>query len=141
MRTRGLRLAGCLLSAAVALTACSGAAASPMPSATVSGEPTASPAASPSATASPSDVVEPSASPEGTTHIVRAGDTMAAIARAYATTIEQLQAWNADRYPSLATNTNVIEPGWELIVSGDPGVTPLPAPTARHASPLPTTVP
>ena len=69
---------------------------------------------------------------------MRAGDSLAAIARAYGTSTAQLQAWNADRYPSLAANPNVIEPGWVLIVSGDPGVTPIPAPTA---TPQPTTPP
>ena len=57
------------------------------------------------------------------------GDSLAAIARSYGTSSGQLQAWNSGRYPSLANNPNVIEPGWELIVSGDPNVTPVPAPT------------
>jgi peptidoglycan/xylan/chitin deacetylase (PgdA/CDA1 family) len=74
----------------------------------------------------------------GTTYTVRRGDTLAAIARAYGTTTQQLQAWNAERYPSLADNPNVIEPGWELIVSGDPNVTPRPQPTAPPATPSPT---
>jgi peptidoglycan/xylan/chitin deacetylase (PgdA/CDA1 family) len=63
------------------------------------------------------------------TYTVRAGDTLAAIARSYGTSSAQLQAWNSGRYPSLAGNPNVIEPGWELVVSGDPSVTPVPAPS------------
>ena len=59
-------------------------------------------------------------------HTVRRGETLAGIARAYATRVEQLQAWNAERYPSLLTDPDVIEPGWELLVSGDPDVTPIP---------------
>ena len=55
--------------------------------------------------------------------------------------MEQLQAWNVDRYPSLATIPNVIEPGWILVVNGDPGVTPLPTPSPRPATPSPTPVP
>ena len=51
--------------------------------------------------------------------------------------MEQLQAWNADRYPSLVDSPNVIEPGWVLVVSGDPDVTPLPHPTIAPASPRP----
>lgn len=90
-----------------------------------------------------SDAPMPSGTPTatpvtGTEYTVRAGDGLTAIARAYGTTTAQLQAWNADRYPSLATNPNVIEPGWVLTVSGDPGVTPLPVPTA---TPRPTAPP
>ena len=71
----------------------------------------------------------------GTTYTVQPGDSLSAIARAYATTNAQLQAWNGDAYPSLLTNPGVIEPGWVLVVSGDPGVTPLPAPTATPIPP------
>jgi peptidoglycan/xylan/chitin deacetylase (PgdA/CDA1 family) len=55
--------------------------------------------------------------------------------------VEQLQAWNAERYPQLATNPNVIEPGWILLVSGDPGVTPLPTPSSQPPTPRPTPPP
>ncbi len=72
---------------------------------------------------------------------MRAGDSLAAIARAYGTTVAQLQAWNADRYASIATNANVIEPGWVLLVSGDPNFTPLPVPTAVPSTPRPTQPP
>ena len=76
-------------------------------------------------------------------YTVRRGDTLASISRAYATTTQQLQAWNSERYPSLATNPNVIEPGWELIVAGDPNVTPRPTPTSTPvpATPRPTSPP
>jgi peptidoglycan/xylan/chitin deacetylase (PgdA/CDA1 family)/LysM repeat protein len=105
---------------------------SPTPTATATGSSSATPDESPSD--GPSEA--PTATPvDGTSYTVRAGDSLAAIARAYGTTTGQLQAWNADRYPSLATNPNVIEPGWILIVSGDPGVTPLPTPTAAPATP------
>ena len=123
---------------------------SPSPSATASGAPgspsaapTDTPGGSPSATPGESPSTVPAEAPTvtpvaGTEYTVRAGDSLAAIARAYGTTTEHLQAWNADRYPSLATNPNIIEPGWVLIVSGDPGVTPRPAPTA---TPRPTAPP
>lgn len=75
----------------------------------------------------------------GTTYTVEAGDTLFSIARAFATTTAQLQAWNADRYPSLAADPNAIESGWVLVVSGEPGVTPLPTPTATPAPPPPPT--
>jgi len=87
----------------------------------------------PTRTAVPTSVASagPTESPlAGTEYTVRAGDSLAGIARAHGTSTAQLQAWNAERHPSLATNPNVIEPGWVLIVSADPGVTPLPAPTA-----------
>ena len=62
------------------------------------------------------------------------GDTLFSIARAWNTTVAQLQAWNAERYPSLATNPDALEAGWVLIVSGDPSATPVatPAPRRRH---------
>lgn len=97
-----------------------------------------SPSASPSATPSPT-----ASHVTGTTYTVRRGDTLASIARAYGATLQELQAWNSTRYPSLATNPNVIEPGWVLIVSGDPNVTPRPtsAPTQAPATPRPTPPP
>jgi LysM repeat protein len=86
----------------------------------------------------------PSATPTpvtGTTYTVQPGDGLFAIARAFGTTVEQLQAWNAGRYPTLAANPNVIEPGWVLVVSLEPGVTPRPTPTPAPASPRPTQQP
>jgi peptidoglycan/xylan/chitin deacetylase (PgdA/CDA1 family) len=108
------------------------------PTATPGGSPTASPRESPSTVPSEAPTATPIA---GTEYTVRAGDSLAAIARAYGTTTAQLQAWNADRYPSLATNPNIIEPGWVLIVSGDPDITPRPTPTAAPATPRPTAPP
>jgi len=43
--------------------------------------------------------------------------------------VRQLQSWNAQRYPSLARDADVLEVGWVLVVAGEPNVTPLP--TAR----------
>jgi len=76
-------------------------------------------------------------------YTVQRGDSLAAIARAYSTTSQQLQAWNAVRYPSLAGNPNVIEPGWVLVVSGAANVTPrpVPVPTAAPATPKSTAQP
>jgi peptidoglycan/xylan/chitin deacetylase (PgdA/CDA1 family) len=54
------------------------------------------------------------------------------------TTISQLQAWNAERYPTLTTDPNRLQAGWELIVSGDPSATPVPTPAL---TPRPTTPP
>ena len=111
------------------------------PSVEPSDRPSGRPSASPRESASPTPSAIPTATPAGTEYAVRAGDTLAAIARSHGTTTGQLQAWNADRYPSLVTNPNVIEPGWVLIVSGDQNVTPRPAPTAAPATPRPTAPP
>ena len=67
----------------------------------------------------------------GATYTVRGGDTLSSIARAWGTTVAQLQAWNTEAHPSLVTDPNALEEGWMLIVSDDPAATPLPtlAPT------------
>ncbi|MGH2446016.1 MAG: polysaccharide deacetylase family protein [Candidatus Limnocylindria bacterium] len=132
-----------LLSVLVVLAACGSPAASPTPSTSLAPSPSASASVAP---ASPSPAASPSAAPSttpasGIEYTVQRGDTLAAIARANGTTSQQLQAWNADRYPSLAGNPNIIEPGWVLIVSGDPNVTPLPTPTPAPATPRPTPPP
>ena len=117
-------------------------AATATPSVEPTRPPSDSPTATPGESASPTPSAIPTVTPvAGTEYTVRAGDSLAAIGRAYGTTTEQLQAWNAGRHPSLATNPNIIEPGWILIVSGDPGVTPLPTPTAAPATPRPTAPP
>ncbi|MBA2632708.1 MAG: polysaccharide deacetylase family protein [Chloroflexi bacterium] len=109
--------------------------------------PTASPSPTPSATPSNSPSLSPSASVvptappvTGTSYTVRNGDSLSAIARSYGTSTGQLQAWNSGRYPSLATNPDVIEPGWVLIVSADPNATPIPTPAPTQA-PQPTPPP
>jgi peptidoglycan/xylan/chitin deacetylase (PgdA/CDA1 family) len=126
------RLPG-LLALLFALSACAAPVATPAATPTV-GQPgggTYSPlpteSGDPGATPTPSG--DPTGSPEtGTTYAVKAGDTLSSIARAFGTSSRQLQAWNASSYPSLVTDPGIIEPGWVLIVSGDPGVTPLPTP-------------
>jgi peptidoglycan/xylan/chitin deacetylase (PgdA/CDA1 family) len=140
-------LAGLLTLLAV-LAACSTPAASPTPAdvpsaaASASTSPQASSFGEPSAEATPSPTPTTSdESPIATLYTVRRGDTLASISRAYSTTTQQLQAWNSERYPSLATNPNVIEPGWELIVAGDPNVTPRPTPSPAPATPRPTSPP
>jgi peptidoglycan/xylan/chitin deacetylase (PgdA/CDA1 family) len=140
-------LAG-LLTLLVVLAACSTPAASPTPAdvpsaaASASTSPQASSSGEPSAEATPSPTPTTSdESPIATLYTVRRGDTLASISRAYSTTTQQLQAWNVERYPSLATDPNVIEPGWELIVAGDPNVTPRPTPTPAPATPRPTSPP
>jgi peptidoglycan-N-acetylglucosamine deacetylase len=64
---------------------------------------------------------------------------MFSLARRFGTTVQQLQAWNAARYPALAADAGVLEVGWVLVVSGEPGATPAPtAPPPAAATPPPT---
>ncbi len=99
-----------------------------MPSPSVTPSPSVSPSASPSSTPS-----APPSSPVATTYVVTGGDTLFSIARRFGTTVEQLQAWNAARYPALAADPNRLESGWQLIVAQAPGVTPQPTPAVTPA--------
>jgi peptidoglycan/xylan/chitin deacetylase (PgdA/CDA1 family) len=147
MRTIGARG---LVAVLMLLAACSGPSASPSsPSSPGLPSPSAAPA-SPSISHDPTPSIAPSATPSpgeptptpsdgGTTYTVQPGDGLMAIARTFGTTADQLVAWNVDRYPSLGTNPNVIEPGWILVVSGDPNVTPRPTPSPTpRVTPPPT---
>jgi peptidoglycan/xylan/chitin deacetylase (PgdA/CDA1 family) len=133
------RLAAVLLALATALAACGGQQ-SPSPSAGGPSQPPGSgsgePSASPTLAGSFSPVASPSLDPtpsQTTTYTVRPGDTLFSIARTWGTTVPQLQAWNAERYPALAADPDVLQSGWVLVVSGDPNATPQPTavPTTR----------
>lgn len=126
----GRRAAALSLLLPLVLTGCAGS--SPTPS-VAPATPSPSAASPTPGAATPSPSSAPSATPAATVYVVRSGDTLSSIARAWGTTVAQLQAWNADRYPSLMTQPNVLEPGWELIVSADPGATPLPPPVPTAA--------
>jgi peptidoglycan-N-acetylglucosamine deacetylase len=133
------RCAALLCAMLVTLAACAGPSPPPNPSS--SGGPTfpASPSILPSV--DPSVQPPPSASADGATYVVVAGDTLFSIARAWQTTVAQLQAWNGERYPSLVTNPDALEAGWVLIVSGDAS-TPVATPVATPAAtPVPTSTP
>ncbi len=140
---RRSRAIAALLTLLVALGACTASAvptATPMPS--VSASPSAPASEPPSVGPSPSDgTASPTAAPTafaGTEHTVRAGESLTGIARLYGATLAELQAWNAERHPSLSANPGIIEPGWVLIVSLEPGATPAPTP---GATPRPTAPP
>lgn len=116
----------------LALGACAAPAApsSTIPGGALAPSESASPTPSQAPTGSAAPTTDPTTPPvAGTMYTVRRGDSLAAIARSFGTSTEELQAWNSGRYPSMADSPNVIEPGWELVVSGDPNVTPVPAPT------------
>jgi peptidoglycan/xylan/chitin deacetylase (PgdA/CDA1 family)/LysM repeat protein len=114
-RRTGAALIGCLL-----LAACGGgldpSPSAPSASATI-GETSLVPT-----TAEPS----PGQTVEGTTYTVQGGDSLSSIARAWGTTVVQLQAWNAVRYPSLTDDPDSLQAGWVLIVAAASGATPLP---------------
>ena len=118
-----------VLALLLAISACSSPAATPGSTPTIglpgggAFSPAPSESASPDPASSPS--VDPTASPvAGTTYTVQRGDSLSSIARRFGTSAQQIQTWNAARYPSLATDPGTIEPGWVLIVSDDPGAQP-----------------
>jgi peptidoglycan/xylan/chitin deacetylase (PgdA/CDA1 family) len=132
-----------LVALAVALAACGAPDGSVAPSGSATPSPTGSAATSavptPQASASDQPTVQPSATGALTTYVVVAGDTLYSIARRFATTVEQLQAWNGERYPTLLHDPGTLNVGWELIVAGEPDVTPIPTPvptTAPTSSPV-----
>lgn len=60
-------------------------------------------------------------SPSGTesfrrTHVVEEGDTLLKISQEYTVTVEELIDANRATYPSLVTNPERLQPGWELII-------------------------
>jgi len=125
-----LRRSTAWLAVIVVMTAC---ASTPSPAPSTAASASAPPSAPGSDGASPSG---PGVA-AGTSYAVRGGDTLSSIARAWGTTVAQLQEWNANAHPSLVTDPSTLEVGWILTVALDPGATPLPtaAPT-----PLPTPV-
>ena len=139
-----------LLALLTVLSAC-GSGQSPSPSSAPASQTPTTPAPSvsagdpsvqPTATPSTRPLATPAETPiAGTTYTVERGDSLAGIARMFSASVQQLQDWNASAHPSLATNPNVIEPGWILIVSAEADVTPRPAPTAVPATPRPTQPP
>ena len=125
------------VAALLLLVACSSTSPTPSPSGTLPRTTT------PSASAS-MVTITPSASPTAgvTIYVVLGGDTLFSIARRFGANLAELQAWNADRYPSLATDPGTLEAGWELVVAQSPGVTPNPtAQPTPPTSPVPSVPP
>ena len=140
MTTRPSRVSALL--AAFVLIGCGSPQASsvaPSPSTQASASASQASSESPSQGSSAS----PSASDGVTLYTVQGGDTLSSIARDWGTTIAQLQEWNAQRYPTLATDPNRLQAGWQLIVSGNPSATPIPTQvvTPAPATPRPSTPP
>lgn len=63
-----------------------------------------------------SPVTGPSAHACRAVHTVVSGDTLSGIAATYDTSLTALVAANQGRYPSLATNPNYLEIGWQLCI-------------------------
>lgn len=126
------RLIGAWLSFAVVLAACASQAppsviATATELGTTAPTPTAAATQTPAPETTPGDM--PSAPGFPTLYTVAAGDTLAAIARRFATSVAQLQAWNQARYPSLGSDPGTLVVGWEIVVVGDPAITPVPTPS------------
>jgi LysM repeat protein len=75
--------------------------------------------ASPTPVTAPKPASAPVAAPKPAQHVtykVRRGDTLGRIARRNHTTVKQLVALNAAKYPSLKKNPHRIYSGWALVV-------------------------
>jgi peptidoglycan/xylan/chitin deacetylase (PgdA/CDA1 family) len=120
------------LIASLLLNACVAASPSIAPSFSPAGSsPTGSAAPSADAFATPGQSGGP-----GTTYTVQTGDSLSSIAREWGTTVAQLQAWNGERYPSLASDPDSLQAGWLLLIGGYPGATP-PLASASPTPPAP----
>lgn len=140
-RTFALRFL--LLGAAVLASACEFAGLEPVPS----GAAVASGAALPSVIPRPT-FVRPTPTPLPTflVYVVRSGDTLTSIAKAFGTKAQSVAYWNRATYPTLDPESgryapNAIQVGWllQLIPNGE--VDPEDLPPAATPSPTPATSP
>ncbi len=140
-----LLLAACSSTPTPSTTASPSTIASVSPSLEPGGSvlPSESESPTPSATPTVAPTTAPTSSPSGgvTTYTVQPGDNLYRIGLRFSASVEQLQAWNAGRYPALATDPTALQVGWELVVAGSPDVTPRPtaSPTPRPTSSTPPT--
>jgi hypothetical protein len=88
----------------------------------------------------------PRPQPTFTSYVVRVGDSLTSIARAFSTTPRSIAWWNRGTYPTLDPTSGIydpnrIEPGWILVLI--PGTTvddaspPTPSPGTATPSPGP----
>jgi peptidoglycan/xylan/chitin deacetylase (PgdA/CDA1 family) len=85
----------------------------------------------------PSPNASPDPTPTPTIYVVQTGDTLFRIALNHGVSVEQLVAWNVDRYPSLAGDAGTIRVGWELVVGGEGSLPSAPPPTSAPPAPPP----
>lgn len=76
-----------------------------------------------------------------TYHKIKQGESLSVIASHYKTTVAQLIAWNRKKYPSLATNPNLIKAGWVLQTTAGTSSAPKPAPKPVPKPPVKKPVP
>ena len=102
-----------------------------------------SPETSPSSPPSPSFVrPTPTPLPPFVVYVVRSGDTLSSIAKAFGTKAQSVAYWNRATYPSLDPESsrydpNTIKVGWALQVIPNAEVDPEDLPPARTPSPTP----
>lgn len=64
------------------------------------------------------------------TYTIQPGDSLSKIASMFSTTTKNLQELNRSKYPTLATNPNLLQIGWQLIVPEPTGVPAVPEASA-----------
>jgi peptidoglycan/xylan/chitin deacetylase (PgdA/CDA1 family) len=153
------RLTSRLAAAFLAATLLSTAGCAPSPAASpsslppVTASPTVTPQASPTGPSPFASFVRPTPTPLPTflVYVVRRGDTLTSIARAFDTTPFSIAYWNREAYPTLDPDSDAYEPdkietGWSLVLipnvmiddSDLPAATATPPPAATsRPSPTP----
>jgi LysM domain len=113
------RLTAALVAVAIVMTGCSTPVASTSIAPPASAPGSAAPSGSPAPGADRPYRPTPAPAPTLTAYVVRAGDTLAALAARFGTTVDSLAYWNRARYPTLDPESrtyapNRIEIGWRL---------------------------
>lgn len=113
------RSTAALVAVAIVMTGCATPVASTSIAAPASAPGSAAPSGSPAPGADRPYRPTPAPAPTLTAYVVRAGDTLAALAARFGTTVDSLAYWNRARYPTLdpesrAYAPNRIEIGWRL---------------------------
>jgi peptidoglycan/xylan/chitin deacetylase (PgdA/CDA1 family) len=113
------RLTAALVAVAIVMTGCAAPVASTSIAPPASAPGSAAPSGSPAPGADRPYRPTPAPAPTLTAYVVRAGDTLAALAARFGTTVDSLAYWNRARYPTLDPESrtyapNRIEIGWRL---------------------------